>query len=310
MGFRFFVVFQQGFAGQRRAESDSLLEHGTKHATESSTAAMNETHHSPALEPGAFRLLALDRLRAAGDSGLSASQLVDTKKAALRADRQKLIAQLLAAGEVQQQRKGSTVRYWLQGQMPVQVTPEEKADEALRRLLPEQRRGRLFTQAKIQSELLKGLGIKAPAVLTCLRLLEQQRLLVRFTDGAKIYFAYAPALRDWLDAEGHPMPEEPAAAPPAEPPVAPPAPSFGAAQVIDAYRAVRAQRRMPDVEIARLKEALGCTPEQIKPLVLQLCEQGVFIPGKGDWSFASPAARAAAILVQNEPYLFVRMKEE
>jgi hypothetical protein len=106
------------------------------------------------------------------------------------------------------------------------------------------------------------------------------------------------------------MPEEPAAAPIPPPRVALPTPQFGVAQVINAYRDVRSQRRMPDVEIARLKEALGCTPEQIKPLVLQLCEQGVFIPGKGDWSFASPAARAAAILVQNEPYLFVRMKEE
>lgn len=271
---------------------------------------MNETQHSPSLETGAFRSRALDRLRSAGAVGVSASQLIETKKPALKTARLAALGELVAAGEAQEQRKGKTVRYWLQGLMPVTTTPEEKADEVLRRVLPEQRRGRLFTQAKIQSELLKGLRIKAPAVQTCLRLLEQQRLLVKLSDGTKTYFAYAPALRAWLDEGSHPE-LAPAIAPSVEA-----APSAGSVPqpslplVIDAYRSVRAQRRMPDVEIARLQEVMGCTPEQIKPLVLQLCEQGVFIPGKGDWSFASPAARAAAILVQNEPYLFVRMKEE
>ena len=265
---------------------------------------MNETQHSPPLEPGAFRSRALDRLRSAGAVGVSASQLVETKKPALKAERLAMLGELVTTGEAQEQRKGKTVRYWLQGQMPVPTTPEEKADEVLRSVLPDQRRGRLFTQAKIQSELLKGLGIKAPAVQTCLRLLEQQRLLVKFSDGSKTYFAYAPALRAWLDEGDKPDMAESAAPSPGAVPLLSPQ------RVIDAYRSVRAQRRMPDVEIARLQEVMGCTPEQIKPLVLQLCEQGVFIPGKGDWSFASPAARAAAILVQNEPYLFVRMKEE
>ena len=265
---------------------------------------MNETQHPHSLEPGAFRIEALDRLRLAGSAGVSASQLLNTKKPALKAERQNVLAELVATGEAQQQCKGKAVRYWLQGQMPVQTTPEERADEVLRRVLPEQRRGRLFTQARIQSELLKGLGIKAPAVQTCLRLLEQQRLLVKLTDGAKIFFAYAPALQAWLEEGDKAEQGEDAL------PATGALPLLSLPRVIDAYRSARAQRRMPDVEIARLREVLGCTAEQIKPLVVQLCEQGVFIPGKGDWSFASPAARAAAILVQNEPYLFVRMKEE
>jgi hypothetical protein len=186
------------------------------------------------------------------------------------------------------------------------MTPEERADEVLRRVLPEQRRGRLFTRAKLQSELLKGLAIKEPAVQTCLRLLEQQRLVIKLTDGTKTFYTYAPALREWLaeavleDVEATVELESTAEA----------ESQVNLSKVVEAYRAVRVQRRMPDIEIARLQEELGCSADDIKPLVQQLCEQGVFIPGKGDWSFASPAARAAAILVQNEPYLFVRMKEE
>jgi len=180
----------------------------------------------------------------------------------LKTARLAALGELVAAGEAQEQRKGKTVRYWLQGLMPVPTTPEEMADEVLRRVLPEQRRGRLFTQAKIQSELLEGLGIKAPAVQTCLRLLEQQRLLVKLSDGTKTYFAYAPALRAWLDEGSHPE-LAPAIAPSVEA-----APSAGSVPqpslplVIDAYRSVRAQRRMPDVEIARLQEVMGCTPSR------------------------------------------------
>jgi hypothetical protein len=93
----------------------------------------------------------LDRLRSAGAAGVSASQLVETKKPALKAERLAMLGELVTTGEAQEQRKGKTVRYWLQGQMPVPTTPEEKADEVLRSVLPDQRRGRLFTQAKIQS---------------------------------------------------------------------------------------------------------------------------------------------------------------
>jgi hypothetical protein len=68
------------------------------------------------------------------------------------------------------------------------------------------------------------------------------------------------------------------------------------------------QRRLPDVEIARLQEVLNCPVEELKTVVKRLCEAGTFIPGKGDWSFATTAARAAAVLVHGEPHLFVRMK--
>jgi len=289
-----------------RAKFDTLVEDGTEHATECRFPAMNETHPPPELAPGDYRSIVLDRLSAAGPKGISASHLVDTKKPVLKAERQKALAELVMAGELQEQRKGKVVRFWSQGQMPVVMTPEERADEVLRRVLPEQRRGRLFTPAKLQSELLKGLAIKEPAVQTCLRLLEQQRLLIKLTDGTKTFYTYAPALREWL-AEAVPEEVEATVEPES---TAEAEAEVNLSKVVEAYRTVRVQRRMPDIEIARLQEELGCSADDIKPLVQQLCEQGVFIPGKGDWSFASPAARAAAILVQNEPYLFVRMKEE
>jgi len=285
---------------------DTLLEDCGRYARRQDTPAMNETHPLSPQEPDAFKPWVLEQLRAAGAAGIASSKLVDTKKAALKAERLAQLADLLASGGIQEQRKGKVVRYWLEGQRPVEMTAEEKADEVLRRVLPEQRRGRLFTRAKIQSELLKGLVVKEPAVQTCLRLLEQQRLLIKLTDGTKAFYTYLPALREWL-AEAGPLEGEATVEPES---TAEGESEVNLLKVVEAYRAVRVQRRMPDIEIARLQEALACSADDIKPLVQQLCEQGVFIPGKGDWSFASPAARAAAILVQNEPYLFVRMKQE
>ncbi len=274
---------------------------------------MNTTHHASASPDEAFRAQVLAQLEAAGAAGVSQSKLIGTTKASMKQQRLRQLVDMSVAGEVQMVQKGKVTRCWLPGQMPVEVTPEEKADEVLRRVLPEQRRGRVFTLAKIRTVLLKGTGIKEPAIKTCVRVLEQQRLLVRLTEGARVLYTYAPALRTLLDEETGETPAEATATttPTAvqstastEPPK-----SITHQMVIDTYRAVRARRRLPDVEIASLQAALGCTAEEIKRPVQQLCEQGIFIPGKGDWSFASTAARAAAVLIQKEPYLFVRMKE-
>lgn len=293
---------------------------------------MSDLFHD-ADQPGSpFESAVLDQLKAAGPNGLAASKLAPARAAAEQAEQKRVLKSLEAAGKVQSLRQGKVTRYWLAGAMPPQVTPEEKADEVLRRVLPEQRRERLLTLARIRDELLKGLGIKDAAIRTCLRVLEQELLLVKFTDGAKTYYAYAPALRAMLgeappvpaaapvakapESQPHAMPVAPVQAAPysSPPPTRTMRPSEAPLpvtnqRVIEAYRSVRMQRRLPDVEIARLGEVLHCTVDELKPVVIRLCDQGIFIPGKGDWSFATPAARAAAVLIQGEPHLFVRMKD-
>lgn len=294
---------------------------------------MSDLFHDADQSGSPFEVAVLDQLKAAGQNGLAASKLAPARGATEQNQQKRVLKALEAAGKVQALRQGKITRYWLAGEMPPQVTPEEKADEVLRRVLPEQRRERLLTLTTIRDELLKGLGIKDAAIRTCLRVLEQELLLVKFTDGAKTYYAYAPALRAMLgEASAAATPEPTATTAPAQGPA--PAPTTPAPQaqrppspatrpmraseaplpvtnqrVIEAYRSVRMQRRLPDVEIARLGEVLHCTVEELKPVVLRLCDQGIFIPGKGDWSFATPAARAAAVLIQDEPHLFVRMKD-
>ncbi|MFZ4767088.1 MAG: hypothetical protein ACOYMN_19215 [Roseimicrobium sp.] len=280
------------------------------------------THPAPTENPesAAFQASVLEKLAAAGPKGVAMSNLASAREPELRVAQKAQLAQMEAAGQVQAQRKNSIVRYWLTGQMPPEVTPEEKADEILRRLLPEQRRGRLLTPGMIKSELLKGQGIPDSALRTCLRILEQERVLLKLSAGSTVYYTYAPAVRSLLL-------EDAASPPPAA--LAPPGPANTAVsaaasrqaraaeaplpvtnqRVIEAYRSARMQRRLPDVEIARLQELLHCPVEELKIVVKRLCELGTFIPGKGDWSFATAAARAAAVVVQDEPHLFVRMKD-
>jgi hypothetical protein len=267
---------------------------------------MNATEPTPW---DAYREQVLEQLQAAGSAGLAQGKLIDSKKTAVRKERLEWLAALVASGEIQSQRKGNATRCWIQGRMPVVLSQEEKADEVLRAVFPEQRRGRLFTVAKIRTELLKGEGIKEPALQTCLRVLEQQGVLLKLTEGSRALYAYAPALREWLGLVVSNEDLEAKQAPIASKPVETKSEKVTTGQVVEAYRKVRIHSRMPDIEIARLRDVLGCAPDDLKPAVLELCQQGVFIPGKGDWSFASAPARAAAILIQNVPYLFVRMKE-
>ena len=283
---------------------------------------MNEPNHTESPDSAAFQSEVLRQLAAAGPAGLAYSKLVIARNENLRAEQKRLLNAMEKSGQVVSQERGASTRYWLTGQKPADVTPEEKADEVLRRLLPDQRKGRLLTQSNIKSELLAGLGIPDSAVRTCLRILEQEQLLLKFTTGAKVFYAYAPAIRTMLGEDLSPMP---APAVPVETPAAPTASTAQPAprttrpsevplpvtnqRVIEAYRSVRMQRRLPDVEIARLQEVMHCPVEELKVVVKRLCELGTFIPGKGDWSFATSASRAAAVMIQDEPHLFVRMKD-
>jgi|GEM_PF-2727533 len=277
---------------------------------------MNEPSQIAALEQDDFKSRVLDEVKAAGQAGISHSKLVLAKKAAEKTRQNTQVAELVKAGALVLETKGKARRYWLPKNKPRTVSPEELAYETLCNALPEQKRGSLFTLAKIRSDLLRGKRIQAPALRTCLRVLEQEKIILKLTSGTAALYAYAPALRALLDDEPAASKTEPTlenATPesPAQRPGKTPGTPLAVTQarVIEAYKTVRMHRRMPDVEIVRLQEVLQCPVEKLKPVVVQLCDQGVFIPGKGDWSFASPAARGAAILIHNEPYLFVRMKE-
>jgi len=257
----------------------------------------------------AFQTEVLEKLAVAGDKGLAASHLLARRPADLRKMQTDALEEMASSGQVITQHLDKTARYWLPDHAVKRQTPEEKADELLRRVLPEQRPGVLHTTATLKSQFLKGTKISDAALRTCVRLLEQEKLLVTFTAAGKTYYAYAPTLRALLgmgEAKAKESPSKPADAPAA--PLAPVA-AVTNQQVIDAYRSARAQRRLPDVEIARLREQFDCSLEGLKAAVRRLCEMGVLIPGKGDWSFASAAERASAVMIHNEPHLFVRMKE-
>lgn len=290
---------------------------------------MSELFPTDTRDTAAYQAAVMRQLTEAGQNGLALTRIV-SKKAAARTTQERVLREMERNELVKSLRKAGSTRFWLAEHLPPQRTPEEQADEVLRRVLPEQRRERLLTLAKIREELLKGLGINDAAIRTCLRVLEQEGLVVKLTEGTKSFYAYAPSLRALL-GEGAsaaagtagPATQPEPVADVAPQPIAPtsPAPSSRATRptetplpvtnqrVIEAYRSVRMQRRLPDVEIARLREVLHCTVDELKPVVQRLCEQGTFIPGKGDWSFATTAARAAAVLIQDEQHLFVRMKD-
>ncbi len=300
----------------------TLLEECPNCASRDIAATMSQLFPTDSNDLTVHRDTVLRLLTDAGHNGLALSKLV-VRKSADRAHQERAVKELDKTGEIKSRRQGRSTRYWLADSLPPQVSPEEKADEVLRRSFPEQRAGRLLTLSRIKDELLKGMGVPEAAILTCLRVLEREGLVVKLTDGTKTFYGYVPAMRTLLGADPLAPPSlPPATSQPATPTsrIQDPLPSRVSRasdaplpvtnqRVIEAYRSVRLQRRLPDVEIARLQEVLHCTAEELKPVVMRLCDQGIFIPGKGDWSFATPAARAAAVLIQGDPHLFVRMKD-
>ena len=105
---------------------DTLLEDCGRYARRQDTPAMNETHPLSPQEPDAFKPWVLEQLRAAGAAGIASSKLVDTKKAALKAERLAQLADLLASGGIQEQRKGKVVRYWLEPFTTSDASQEQK----------------------------------------------------------------------------------------------------------------------------------------------------------------------------------------
>jgi len=84
--------------------------------------------------------------------------------------------------------------------------------------------------------------------------------------------------------------------------------TLDAEQVLASYKAVVDRGGVVDIRVADLAAAIPCGPEALKTFILDRRRQGKAVLSHGDWSLASEAERAAAIEVDGEPYLRVRLE--
>jgi len=86
-------------------------------------------------------------------------------------------------------------------------------------------------------------------------------------------------------------------------------PELSREQVLAAYRKVKACVGFSNVEICEILKELGVKMTMLKAFLLEESRQGRAVLSLGDWSLSSEETRAAAIEIQGNRYLLVRLNE-
>ncbi len=155
------------------------------------------------------------------------------------------------------------------------------------------------------------LGRKLPAherslLGDALARLRAQRQVVPLRQGKNTFLAFAGPLRVWLE---HEVAAAPSAVPVPDPVPAEKDDDLDAALFFAYTRLVRESGGFPDVKIAGLHRAVGDRAPTLANRLVALWREGRATLSLGDWSLADETARAAAVELDGEKYLLVRLDD-
>ena len=139
-----------------------------------------------------------------------------------------------------------------------------------------------------------------PLVAAALARLQEERQVLALRQGKSVFYLFAGPLRGWLDhAPGGRGTESRVVEAAVEP-----------GELFAVYaRLVRASGGFPDVKIAALLATLDpASAEALSARLTDLWREGRATLSQGDWSLADEATRAAAVELQGERYLLVRLE--
>ena len=139
-----------------------------------------------------------------------------------------------------------------------------------------------------------------PLLAEALSRLQQERQVLALTQGKSVLHLFAGPLRSWLTNDAVMV----------ESPTPHDVPGHLSGDILAVYeRLVRQSGGFPDVKIASLRDALD--PPAAGTLSARLLEwwrEGRATLSLGDWSLADEAAREAAVKLNGEQYLLVRLE--
>ena len=248
-------------------------------------------------DPAELSAALLAALGRAGTDGAKAAGLRLGGKSTVAAARREALAALVEAGEVGKLGVGNTARYFLAEHLPTAVTVAARLRAAgayatgvsttpptlwkaaeLRRKLPRHEHA-LFDEA--------------------LDHLQATRQVVPLRHGRSVFVAFAGPLRVWLD-------DDMAEPTPSSLPSLPATETDDAALFFAYTRLVRESGGFPDVKIAALQRAAGDVP--LAERLVALWREGRATLSLGDWSLADAPTRAAAVDLDGDQYLLVRLE--
>lgn len=239
----------------------------------------------------------LASLRRAGAGGLAAAGLRLGGKSPAAAARREVLATLVDEGVAGVLGAGAAARYFLAEHLPDATTVAARL-LAVGAFVP----GVMSTPPTLwkATELRRKLPRHEHALFDdALDGLQATRLVVPLRHGRTLFVAFAGPLRVWME-------DDVADPPPTVAPAPEPAADGDDAALFFAYtRLVRESGGFPDVKIAALQRAAGDAP--LGERLAALWREGRATLSLGDWSLADAPTRAAAVELDGEKYLLVRL---
>lgn len=232
----------------------------------------------------------LAALRRAGADGLTAAALRLNEKTPAATARRKGLAALVGEGVAGSLGTGKAARHFLVEHLPTAATVAARLLAAgafvpgLASAPPT-----LWQAAELRRKLP---GHEHALFDAALDHLQAARQVVPLRHGRSVYVAFAGPLRVWLE-------DDVADAPPG-------ADEDDAALFFAYTRLVRESGGFPDVKIAALQHATG--DAGLAERLAALWREGRATLSLGDWSLADAPTRAAALTLDGEKYLLVRLE--
>ncbi len=240
----------------------------------------------PAPDPAECAAALLETLRRAGADGVKPAGLRLGGKTPVAAVRRDALASLLAEGRAAGLGTGAAARYFPAELAPTAATVAARL-LALGAFVPGTRDTppALWKEADLRRKLP---AHERPLLGDALAHLRAERQVVPLRQGKNTFLAFAGPLRAWLGEEASPGETDDGA-------------------LFAAYeRLVRESGGFPDVKIAHLRRAVG-NGAPLAERLAALWREGRATLSLGDWSLADETARAAAVELDGEKYLLVRL---
>lgn len=229
----------------------------------------------------------LERLKSSGGKGLTKKVLAKKKL------EEQALKELVRAGKVANLGAANSSYYVLLSDQSVDLLCLSLAISTVKGLT-DSSKPRLVSKSEIEKK------IKLPsrarkALGQALKQLVAEHSLIPLKAGRSNYFLSVASLRDYFPPSTVPPPQT--------------LPLFDPAAARLAYQRLVEQLRSPEILISDLQEASGLPIKPLQEWLLTECRAHWAAPGKGDSALATPQQLECALIIDREPYLYIRFLE-
>ncbi len=137
------------------------------------------------------------------------------------------------------------------------------------------------------------LSLKDEIIQWLIKMLTDERKLIKLKDGKKTYFLHNASFQSVLSVKETPSEH-----------------TLSREEILKAYHNIRQRIGFSNIEIYELQKELGAHINELKEFLLEESRNGRAVLTLSDWSIASEEVRSGAIYLGGKPHLLVRFEEQ